>query len=288
MGGVGFMVAYDTHAGLCNNIQNRGPGRNMSVSFEHVSKRYDPDTLAVDDISFTAASGELVVLVGESGCGKTTTLKLINRLIEPTSGRILIDDRDVTQVDAVTLRRSTGYVFQSVGLFPHMTVGENIGITPALLDWDLERIAARVDYLLDLVQLPPGQFRDRVPEELSGGQAQRVGFARALAAEPTVMLLDEAFGSLDPLTRDSLRDDFRAIHEKLSLTSVLVTHDMTEALLLADRIIVIRAGRIVQNGAAHELLSTPADDYIEELLSTPRRQSAELDALMAGRLGHSS
>ena len=282
------MAVYDTHAGLCNNIQKRSPGRNMSVTFEHVSKRYDPDTLAVDDISFTAASGEIVVLVGESGCGKTTTLKLINRLIEPTSGRILVDDRDVTQVDAVTLRRSTGYVFQSVGLFPHMTVGENIGITPALLDWNPERIAARVDYLLDLVQLPPGQFRGRMPEELSGGQAQRVGFARALAAEPAVMLLDEAFGSLDPLTRDSLRDDFRSIHEKLSLTSILVTHDMTEALLLADRIIVIRAGRIVQNGAAHELLSAPADDYIEELLSTPRRQSAELDALMADRLGHSS
>jgi osmoprotectant transport system ATP-binding protein len=255
----------------------------MSVTFEHVSKRYGPDTLAVDDISFTAANGELVVLVGESGCGKTTTLKLINRLIEPTSGRILVAGQDVTRVDAVRLRRSIGYVFQGVGLFPHMTIGENIGVTPALLGWHADRIAARIDYLLDLVHLPPEQFRDRSPDELSGGQAQRIGFARALAVEPGVMLLDEAFGALDPLTRDILRDDFLSIHKKLELTSILVTHDMTEALLLADRIIVIRAGKILQNGAAHELLAAPADPYIEKLLSTPRRQSAELDALMADK-----
>ncbi len=253
----------------------------MSVTFEHVSKRYKADTLAVDDVSFTAADGELVVLVGESGCGKTTTLKLINRLIEPTSGRILVEEQDVTRMDVVTLRRSMGYVFQSVGLFPHMTIGENIAITPSLLDWDNERIQARVDYLLELVRLPAAQFRDRLPTELSGGQAQRIGFARALAAEPTVMLLDEAFGALDPLTRDSLRDDFRSIHTDLKLTSILVTHDMTEALLLADRIIVIRAGKILQNGAPAELLSEPADDYVAQLLSSPRRQSAQLDALMA-------
>lgn len=253
----------------------------MSVTFEHVSKRYKADTLAVDDVSFTAADGELVVLVGESGCGKTTTLKLINRLIEPTSGRILVEEQDVTRMDVVTLRRSMGYVFQSVGLFPHMTIGENIAITPSLLDWDNERIQARVEYLLELVRLPAAQFRDRLPTELSGGQAQRIGFARALAAEPTVMLLDEAFGALDPLTRDSLRDDFRSIHTDLKLTSILVTHDMTEALLLADRIIVIRAGKILQNGAPAELLSEPADDYVAQLLSSPRRQSAQLDALMA-------
>jgi len=259
----------------------------MSVTFEHVSKRYQADTLAVDDVSFTAADGELVVLVGESGCGKTTTLKLINRLIEPTSGRILVEDQDVTQMDVVTLRRSMGYVFQGVGLFPHMTIGENIAITPSLLNWDNERIQARVDYLLDLVRLPAAQFRDRLPTELSGGQAQRIGFARALAAEPTVMLLDEAFGALDPLTRDSLRDDFRSIHSDLKLTSILVTHDMTEALLLADRIIVIRAGKILQNGAPAELLSEPADEYVAQLLSSPRRQSAQLDALMASNQSQS-
>ena len=252
----------------------------MSVTFEHVSKRYEPDTMAVNDISFTAANGELVVLVGESGCGKTTTLKLVNRLIEPTSGHIRIDGKDVATVDTVTLRRSTGYVFQSVGLFPHMTIGENIGITPTLLGWEASRIAARVEFLLNLVQLPSEQFINRAPAELSGGQAQRVGFARALAAEPKVLLLDEAFGALDPLTRDSLREDFRSIHNKLALTSILVTHDMTEALLLADRIVVIRAGRIEQNGTAHELMSAPANDYIEQLLFTPRRQAAELDALM--------
>ncbi len=257
----------------------------MSVIFEHVSKRYGGHMLAVDDISFSAESGGLVVLVGESGCGKTTTLKLINRLIELTSGRILIDQQDVTQMDPVLLRRSIGYVFQRVGLFPHMTIGENIAITPGLLGWESERISARVDFLLGLVQLPPHKFRHRLPEELSGGQQQRIGFARALAAEPKVMLLDEPFGALDPLTRDKLRDDFRSIHDALSLTSILVTHDMTEALLLADRIIVIHDGKIVQNDTPHELLSRPADDYVEELLSTPRRQTAQLDALQADRPG---
>jgi osmoprotectant transport system ATP-binding protein len=256
----------------------------MSVTFEHVSKQYAANTLAVDDVSFTAGDGELVVLVGESGCGKTTTLKLINRLIEPTSGRILVEEQDVTQMEVVTLRRSIGYVFQGVGLFPHMTIGENIGITPALLNWDEDRISARVDYLLDLVRLPAMEFRNRMPTELSGGQAQRVGFARALAAEPGVMLLDEAFGALDPLTRDGLRDDFRAIHSSLKLTSILVTHDMTEALLLADRIIVIRAGKVVQNGGPAELLAAPADDYIDNLLSSPRRQSEQLDALLAAKM----
>jgi osmoprotectant transport system ATP-binding protein len=267
-------------------MRRRKPGcsnREMSVTFEHVSKRYSANALAVDDISFTAADGELVVLVGESGCGKTTTLKLVNRLIEPTSGRILVEQKDVTTLDVVTLRRSIGYVFQSVGLFPHMSISENIGITPMLLNWDEQRIRARVDYLLDLVRLPAAEFRDRSPTELSGGQAQRIGFARALAAEPSVMLLDEAFGALDPLTRDGLRDDFRSIHQSLNLTSILVTHDMTEALLLADRIIVIRGGRIVQNGEPAELMATPADDYIEKLLSSPKRQSEQLDALMASR-----
>jgi osmoprotectant transport system ATP-binding protein len=260
----------------------------MSVIFEHVSKRYDERMLAVDDISFSADSGKLVVLVGESGCGKTTTLKLINRLIEPSSGRILIDHQDVTKADPVLLRRSIGYVFQSVGLFPHMTIGENIAITPRLLEWENEQISARVDFLLELVRLPPHKYRHRLPEELSGGQQQRIGFARALAAEPKVMLLDEPFGALDPLTRDKLRDDFRSIHNALSLTSILVTHDMTEALLIADRIIVIHSGKIVQNGTPHELLSEPADNYVEELLSTPRRQSAQLDALQADSPGPTS
>jgi len=257
----------------------------MSVIFEHVSKRYDAHVLAVDDICFSADSGKLVVLVGESGCGKTTTLKLINRLVEPTSGRVLIDGRDVAQTDPVLLRRSIGYVFQSVGLFPHMTIGENIAITPGLLGWENERKSARVDFLLELVQLPPHKYRHRLPEELSGGQQQRIGFARALAAAPQVMLLDEPFGALDPLTRDKLRDDFRSIHDTLSLTSILVTHDMTEALLLADRILVIHGGKIVQNGTPYELLTEPADNYVEELLSTPRRQTAQLDALQADSPG---
>ena len=256
------------------------------IELEHVTKAYDPAAApVVRDLSLRVAAGELLVLLGASGCGKTTTLKMINRLIEPTSGAIRIDGRDVTDADPVALRRGIGYVFQGIGLFPHMTVGENVATVPALLGWGRDRIAGRVDELLEMVGLPPGEYRDRFPRELSGGQRQRVGFARALAAGPRVMLLDEPFGALDPITRDELQLEFQRLHRRLGLTAVMVTHDMTEALLLADRIAVMNAGRVVQVGTPHELLTDPADDYVAALMATPKRQADRLEAIAGPRPG---
>ncbi|MCA9513019.1 MAG: ABC transporter ATP-binding protein [Myxococcota bacterium] len=235
----------------------------------------------VDGIDLDVAARELVVLIGASGCGKTTTLKMINRLVEPTAGSVHVAGRDASQVPAHELRRRIGYGFQRVGLFPHMTVGENVAVTPRLLGWDAGRIAARVDALLELVRLPPREFRDRDPAELSGGQRQRVGLARALAAEPEVLLLDEPFGALDPITRDHLQQELAAIRDELALTIVFVTHDMGEALLLADRIAVLDAGRLVRVGTPAELLAAPGSDRVAELLSTPERQLARIEALRA-------
>jgi osmoprotectant transport system ATP-binding protein len=235
--------------------------------------------LVVDRLSLTVARGELLVLLGGSGSGKTTTLKMVNRLIEPTAGRVLIDGEDAAALPPHELRRRIGYCFQQVGLFPHLSVAENVAITPRLLGWERGRIARRVDTLLDLVGLAPARFRDRRPAELSGGQQQRVGVARALAAEPALLLLDEPFGALDPLTRDRLQQSFREIRARLGLTAVFVTHDMVEALLLADRIAVLNAGRLVQVGTPADLLHRPADDYVRDLTATPRRQAAAVEAL---------
>ncbi len=249
------------------------------IRLENVGKSYDGKTWPVRDVSLEVPRGELLVLLGGSGSGKTTTLKMINRLIEPTTGRILVEGRDVGAVDPVELRRGIGYVVQGIGLFPHLTIAENVAVVPRLLHWPDVRIAARVEELLKLVQLDPGQYRGRYPRELSGGQQQRVGFARALAAGPRVMLLDEPFGALDPVTRDELRGEFRHIQKQLGLTAVMVTHDMTEALLLADRIAVMNAGRLVRVGTPRELLHDPGDEFVAALLSAPRRQAAELEAL---------
>jgi osmoprotectant transport system ATP-binding protein len=249
------------------------------IRLENVGKSYDGKTWPVRDVSLEVPRGELLVLLGGSGSGKTTTLKMINRLIEPTTGRILVEGRDVGAVDPVELRRGIGYVVQGIGLFPHLTIAENVAVVPRLLHWPDDRIAARVEELLKLVQLDPGQYRGRYPRELSGGQQQRVGFARALAAGPRVMLLDEPFGALDPVTRDELRGEFRHIQKQLGLTAVMVTHDMTEALLLADRIAVMNAGRLVRVGTPRELLHDPGDEFVAALLSAPRRQAAELEAL---------
>ena len=250
------------------------------IEADGLTKRYG-DAVVVRDFSLRVRAGEIVVLLGGSGSGKTTTLKMINRLIEPTLGCVRLDGVDTTDLPPHELRRRIGYVFQRIGLFPHMTVGENVAVTPGLLGWPPERIAARVDELLDLVELDPA-LRDRRPTELSGGQQQRIGVARALAAEPRVMLLDEPFGALDPVTRERLQQSFLRIRETLALTTVFVTHDMTEALTLADRIAVLHEGRLLQLGTPRDLLTRPADAYVDRLMSTPRRQAAAVDALIAG------
>ena len=245
---------------------------NVGKSFEHGRAR------ALDDVSLTVAAGEFLAVVGGSGSGKTTLLRLANHLIVPDSGAVRVQGDDVSGVDPIALRRSIGYVFQSGGLFPHMTVAGNIGITPRLLGTPAQEISARVDELIDLVRLERSH-RDRFPHELSGGQRQRVGVARALAAKPKIVLMDEPFGALDPLTRDALGEDYRALHRSLGLTTVMITHDMAEALLLADRVAVMREGRLVAQGTAQEL-SKNTNAYVGELLNTPRRQAKRLQELL--------
>jgi osmoprotectant transport system ATP-binding protein len=254
------------------------------IAFAHVGKSFDggrgaKPVLAVNDVSLDVAAGELLAIVGGSGSGKTTLLRLANRLIEADSGSITVEGEDVRKIDPIPLRRRIGYVFQSGGLFPHMSVADNIGITPRLLGLSAAEIASRVDELLDLVRLDRIQHRDRLPHELSGGQRQRVGVARALAARPRIVLMDEPFGALDPLTRDALGDDFRDLHRKLGLTTVMITHDMTEAILLADRVAVMRAGKLLAQGTPAEL-SNSYDPYVGELLRTPRRQAERLNVLL--------
>ena len=253
------------------------------IAFAHVGKSFEGGPAgrvkAVDDVSLAVAQGEMLAIVGGSGSGKTTLLRLANRLIDADRGSITVDGQDVRAVDPVALRRRIGYVFQSGGLFPHMSVAANIGITPKLMGAPAPQIAARADELLDLVRLDRALYRDRFPHELSGGQRQRVGVARALAAGPKIVLMDEPFGALDPLTRDGLGDDYRALHRKLGLTTVMITHDMTEAILLADRIAVMREGRLLAQGTP-EQLSASDDPYVGELLRTPRRQAERLKVLL--------
>ncbi|MBS0331975.1 MAG: ATP-binding cassette domain-containing protein, partial [Proteobacteria bacterium] len=236
---------------------------------------------ALAGVSLCIEAGTFTALVGGSGSGKTTLLKTINRLVVPDAGQVKVLGQDVTATPAHLLRRKIGYVFQEVGLFPHLTVGENIAVTPKLLGWDAKRIEGRVANLLGLVDLPRDVAR-RTPDALSGGQRQRVGVARALAAEPRLVLMDEPFGALDPLTRDALGTDYRALHDRLGLTTVMVTHDMGEAVLLADRIVVLRGGAVVADGAPAELLATAQDPGVRALLDSPRRQAERLQAKLAG------
>ncbi|MEN9205761.1 MAG: ABC transporter ATP-binding protein [Thermostichales cyanobacterium DRC_bins_46] len=223
---------------------------------------------AVSHCSFRIEPGEFVVLLGPSGCGKTTLLKMINRLYEPTSGRILIDGVDSRQYPVTALRQRIGYVIQQSGLFPHMTVAQNIAVVPRLLQWPREQIQARVDELLHLIQLPPAEFRHRFPAQLSGGQQQRVGLARALAADPGLLLMDEPFGAIDAITRSSLQEEMIQLQQKLRKTIVFVSHDVEEALLLADRILVMQGGRIVQFDTPFQMITRPANDFVRELLGT--------------------
>ncbi|HEY2032223.1 MAG TPA: ATP-binding cassette domain-containing protein [Rhizomicrobium sp.] len=250
------------------------------IELEHLSKTFGSGVSAVRDVSLRVADGEFLVLIGESGSGKTTTLNMINRLVEPSSGRVLIDGADVRSGDPVALRRQIGFVFQEIGLFPHMPVAENIAITPKLLGWPLNEIDARVHELLSLVQLGNADIASRRPAQLSGGQRQRVGVARALAARPKIMLMDEPFGALDALIRDELAADYRAIHDQLGLTTILVTHDMTEAFLLADRIAVMREGELLQVATPRELAASPADDFVRRLIEIPRRRAEKLAKAM--------
>jgi len=254
------------------------------IALEGLTRHFDGKAV-VDGLSLTVARGELLVLLGGSGSGKTTTLKMINRLIAPTSGRVRIDGRDTAELPGHELRRSIGYCFQQIGLFPHMSVAENVAITPSLLGWDPAEIRRRVDELLTRVELAPEEFRDRAPDALSGGQQQRVGLARALAARPLVMLLDEPFGALDPLTRDRLQQEFQQIRRDLELTAIFVTHDMVEALLLGDRIAVLEEGRLAQVGTPAELLRSPANAYVERLMETPRRQAELVDRFLGRDAG---
>ena len=249
------------------------------ISLREISKTYQDTAPAVDRLSLEIPDGETVVLLGASGCGKTTTLKMINRLIEPSSGEICIDGQNTRDIDPVLLRRKIGYVFQGIGLFPHWTVADNIAATPRLLGWDESRIRRRVDELLERVGLEAGLFRERRPNELSGGQQQRVGVARALAAEAKLLLMDEPFGAVDPVTRDGLQQELLSMRQELALTILLVTHDVTEALLLADRIVVMDQGRILQVDRPAALYANPADEIVEALLAMPRRQADRIQSI---------
>jgi osmoprotectant transport system ATP-binding protein len=247
-----------------------------AIELSGVEKRYGAHA-ALAGVSLSIETGAFTALVGGSGSGKTTLLKTINRLVTPDAGEVRVLGQDVSALAPPILRRKIGYVFQEVGLFPHLTVAENIAITPKLLGWDRERIDGRVANLLGLVDLPL-EVGSRKPDALSGGQRQRVGVARALAAEPKLMLMDEPFGALDPLTRDALGTDYRNLHDRLGLTTVMVTHDMAEAVLLADRIVVLRDGAVVADGAPAELLANATDEGVRALLEAPRRQAERLRA----------
>ena len=254
------------------------------IRLRDVAKTYDDGrSFAVRGVNLDVEEGSLLVLLGESGCGKTTTLKMINRLVEPTAGRITVGGADTSGMDPVTLRRRIGYVFQGIGLFPHLTVAENVATVPALLGWSASEMRARSDELLELVGLPPADYARRYPAALSGGQRQRVGVARALAARSKVLLMDEPFGALDPVTRSELQDELKRLQAALGLTIVLVTHDMTEALLLADRIAVMRDGAILGLGAPDELMAEPPHDYVRTLMEMPKRQADRVEAIASRR-----
>lgn len=239
------------------------------IRLEELTKRYD-DRLAVDGVTLEVPDGEVCVLIGPSGSGKTTTMRMINRLVEPTSGRVLIDGRDAASLPVDDLRRSLGYAIQSVGLFPHLTVAENVATVPRLLKWDRVRIESRVGELLALVGLDPDEYGRRYPRQLSGGEAQRVGVARALAADPPALLMDEPFGAVDPLTRERLQGEFARIQRELRKTVVFVTHDVDEAIRLADRIAIMREGRLLQYDTPEQVLDHPADKFVHDFMGADR------------------
>jgi len=249
-----------------------------AIVFEHVRKQYG-QTVVIEDLNLEIAEGNIAVLVGPSGCGKTTTMKMINRLITPTAGRILINGVDTREVDPVRLRRGIGYVIQQVGLFPHMTIAENISLVPRLSQGKRAVDREKVDRMLELVGLDPEQFRDRYPSELSGGQQQRVGVARALMSDPPIILMDEPFSALDPITREQLQDELIRLNEELNKTIVFVTHDMDEALKIADQIIVMQNGKVIQQGTPDHILRHPANEFIRGFIGE-KRLSAHLSQMV--------
>jgi osmoprotectant transport system ATP-binding protein len=240
------------------------------IELQELTKRFPgQETPAVDRLSLKIPKGEIVVFVGPSGCGKTTSLKMINRIIEPSSGHIIIDGEDVTTIDPNHLRRRIGYVIQQIGLFPHIRIGDNVATVPQLLGWDKERTARRVDELLEVVGLPPDEYRDRFPKELSGGQRQRVGVARALAADPPVLLMDEPFGAIDPITRTRLQNEFLRLQSELQKTIAFVTHDIDEAVKMGDRIAILQEGsRVAQFATPEEILTNPANEFVADFVGT--------------------
>lgn len=263
-----------------------------TIEFDSVTKVYNDETVAIEDISFTVEEGTTTVLVGPSGCGKTTTMQLVNRLVEPTNGTVMFGDTDVRQLDPIELRREIGYVIQEIGLFDHMTVGENVAMVPELQGWERSRIDDRVDELLDLMDLPAAEYRDQYPTELSGGQRQRVGVARALAADPDVLLMDEPFGALDPITRENLQDEFLEIQAEINTTILFVTHSIDEALKMGDRIAIFDVGELVQYDTPQSILEEPKSEFVEDFIGADRTLK-ELQVIQARHLieptdGHES
>jgi len=245
------------------------------IVFTGVKKQYDDGFQALRNIDLEIKEGEITVLIGPSGCGKTTTMKLINRLIQPTGGTIRIQGRDIASLNPVELRRQIGYVIQNIGLFPHMTIAKNVGVVPRLLKWEKARVERRVDELLNLVGLNPDIYRNRYPSELSGGQQQRIGVIRALAADPDIILMDEPFSALDPISREQLQDELIRLQQELRKTIVFVTHDMDEALKIADTIVLMKDGEIVQADRPERILRHPANDFVKSFIGKKRLQSAE-------------
>ena len=254
-----------------NDSGNTGVGNapEIMIRLENLTKVFPgQEAPAVDDLSLEIPEGEIVVFVGPSGCGKTTTMKMINRIIEPTSGRIFLQGDDVTKVNGDKLRRRIGYVIQQIGLFPHMTIAENIATVPKMLGWDKKRISDRVDELLETVSMDVS-YRERYPKELSGGQRQRIGVARAMAADPPVLLMDEPFGAIDPITRERLQNEFLRLQAEIKKTIVFVTHDINEAIKMGDRIAILRTkSRIAQYDTPERILTDPADEFVEDFIGT--------------------
>lgn len=240
------------------------------IVFENVSKMYDDGFKAVNSLNLTIGKGELVTLIGPSGCGKTTTMKMINKLIEPSGGSIKVNGEDIATIDGVSLRRNIGYVIQQIGLLPHMTVGDNIALIPKLKGWTRDRYEKRVDEMLDLVGLEPEIYKQKFPLELSGGQQQRVGVVRALAAEPPIVLMDEPFSALDPISREQLQDELKILQKRIQKTIVFVTHDIDEAIKIADRIAIMKDGGLVQLDSPDQLLENPANDFVREFVGESR------------------